>query len=413
MPKQAYLNKRKELQEKAQALINDNKAKEADEVMNEIKALDEAFEAQTKAQANLNALNRNTVIDIQNAGVNLNNAKVMDKTNAENITDEAEVYKNAFAKTLMKQTLDNKEQEVFDKINTVQNELQTTKQNGIVVPNTLMENIFKNVAESHPILNDLYNFGVKGDLSLLAEKSNQTDDTDKDLWVDEDTEGSEEGNANLEKITLSGCELTRGTLVSWKLKKMSIDAYLKYVIDKISEKIGNALAYGVLRGKGRPSSDDDFKEQPLGIISKLEKTTNTPKVIEYKDGDDLEEKIRNLISLVKGGYKQKACLYANSDFIWNTLAGIKDKNGRAYFITDYESGGVGRIFGIIVKEEDAMPDNTLLLGAVKDCYAYNINEDMSITQEDKTKKRHTYYQAYMLVDGAVLTDEGFAVLKKA
>lgn len=417
MPKQAYLNKRKELQDKAQGLIDEGKAKEAEDVMNEIKALDEAFEAEAKARANLQALNRSAVIDIENAGVSPTVTKFVDKIGTENITDEAEIYKNAFAKTLMNQVLDNKEQEVFDRLskplNPVNNgsQVQTTKTDGIVVPDTLQKEIFRVMGGTHPILNDVFNFDVEGELTLLVEKDEQN--RNKDLWTDEDDKSNDKKVSNLAKVTLSGCELSRGVTISWKLKKMSIEKFLEYVIESISEEMGDALAYAFIEGKGKAGVDDEFKSQPLGIMTALEAEADKPQIVEYDEDDNLEPLVRKCISKVKGKFASGACMYANHDYIWNTLMGIKDETGRAYFKTDYNSGGIGTIFGAIVKEEDAVPDNTMVFGNVKRCYAYNVNEAMSITQQDDTRTRTTFYSAYMLCDGAPKTTKGFSLLKKS
>lgn len=418
MPKQVYLNKRKELQDKAQGLIDEGKAKEAEDVMNEIKALDEAFEAEAKARANLQALNRTAVIDIENAGVALNGAKVIDKTSTENITDEAEIYKNAFAKTLMNRALDSKEQEVFDRLSqppVVENngnpQIQTTKTDGIVVPNTLQKEIFRVMGETHPILNDVFNFDVEGELTLLVEKDEQN--RNKDLWTDEDDKSNDRKVGNLAKVTLIGCELSRGTTISWKLRKMSIEKFLEYVIESISEEMGDALAYGFIEGKGKAGVDDGFKSQPLGIMTALEAETGKPQIVEYAEDGNLEPLVRKCISKVKGKFAKGACIYANHDYIWNTLMGIKDETGRAYFKTDYNSGGIGTIFGAIVKEEDAVPDDTMVFGNVKRCYAYNVNEAMSITQQDDTRTRTTFYSAYMLCDATPKTTKGFSALVKS
>ena len=63
---------------------------------------------------------------------------------------------------------------------------RSTKTDGIVIPNTLQEEIFRTVGEEHPILNDVFNFDVPGELSLLIEKSEEKQN--KDLWTDETDE---------------------------------------------------------------------------------------------------------------------------------------------------------------------------------------------------------------------------------
>lgn len=79
---------------------------------------------------------------------------------------------------------------------------------------------------------------------------------------------------------------------------------------------------------------------------------------------------------------------------------------------DVTLGGVGRIFGLVVKEEDGMKDGEVLFGNVSKGYAVNINENMTMYNEDHIKSRTTDYMGYALVDGDVLTTKAFALLKK-
>ena len=288
---------------------------------------------------------------------------------------------------------------------------RSTKTDGIVIPNTLQEEIFRTVGEEHPILNDVFNFDVPGELSLLIEKSEEKQN--KDLWTDETDEKKKKKIGELEKLTLGACELPKGITITWKLKKMSIDKFINYIIKKLSEKIGDSLAYGFINGKGKPGVDDVHKPQPLGIITAINSEKDKPQVVTYSKDDNLEPLIRRTISKVSGKFAKGACIYANHDYIWNVLMDIKDKTGRAYFKTDYSTGGIGTIFGAIVKEEEAVPNDTMIFGNVNKCYAYNVNETISIEQEDNKKKRTTYYGAYMLCDGAPKTTKGFAILKKA
>ena len=411
--KEVYLEKRHELETKAQALIDEEKTEEAQRVLDEIKVLDDNFEIQAKAQANLNALKEKPVLNLQNVSHPKNPGQKIDTFAAPDPVDEAKVYEAAFAKNLMGRALNTRELEIFDKINLeFKNATQTTEQHAVLIPKTVQEKIFRKIGELHPVLNDVSGFNVKGDLPFLVDKET-TDAANKDLWTDEGTETPDKKDADFTEITLSGCELVKGITLSWKLKKMAIDDFLNYIVEKLSEKMGNALAYAFFNGKGKPGEEDEFKAQPLGVITALTKETSTPRVVTYSDSDDLEVKVRNAIAKVKSGYGKLVSIYANNDFIWNTLANIKDKNGRAYFVTDYNSGGVGRIFGLVVKEEDAVPADNMVIGAFNKCYIFNTNETMSITYQDESRKRQTFYSAYSIVDAAPLDLDGFAMLKKA
>ena len=102
MNKKQYEAKRTALMNEAQALINAGKAKEAEEKMNEVKALDEQWDAIAQAEANFRALNQEPKA--------MNPEKIEDSIADKNIVEAetpvakawaSEEYKNAWAKTLM------------------------------------------------------------------------------------------------------------------------------------------------------------------------------------------------------------------------------------------------------------------------------------------------------------------------
>ena len=193
---------------------------------------------------------------------------------------------------------------------------------------------------------------------------------------------------------------------------MSIDAFLPYITSKLAEKMGNALAKGIISGKGKPAQgDNSFKPQARGIKTVLEAEDNTPQVVTYTSEITYDD-LTTAMGKVKSGYSANACFYATNSTIWNQIAHIKDTTGRPIFIPDATLGGVGRLFGKIVKEEDAMKDGEILLGAINKGYIMNINEDMTIYTEDHIGDRATDYMGYAIVDGDVLTTKAFALIKK-
>jgi HK97 family phage major capsid protein len=81
-------------------------------------------------------------------------------------------------------------------------------------------------------------------------------------------------------------------------------------------------------------------------------------------------------------------------------------------IADPINGGVQRIFGIPVKEDDSITEGEVLLGAPSVGYLANVNKEMSIMSEEHVKPRTVDYCAYAIVDGGVLSAKAFALLKQ-
>lgn len=412
MTKKAYLEKRTALLGEAQALLDEGKLDEYKAKENEIKELDAKFDAIAKAQANMNALAGNAVVaDLTNLGVQVNGATSAGAigVGAGTKTDEATQYRTAFAKHLMGMPMAKEESEVFDRINTeFRNTVQTAATHTVLVPETVKAGIWKEIGEAHPILDDMAMTFVQGDLTINKE----TTAGDDGEWYDENTETAE-SDVGFGELNLTGCELAKDITVSWKMKKMSIDAFLAYITTKIAEKMGNALAKGVVEGKGKPGEGDTFKAQPRGIAVALEAESNTPQIVTYTDVAPVNYKtLTAALAKIKSGYLKGAAIYAKNTMIWNTLANILDEIGRPMFVPDVTGGGVGRLFGLTVKEEDGVSDNEILIGNVAKGYAINVNENMTMYQQDNVKKRTTDYMGYAIVDGDVVTTKAFVLIKK-
>lgn len=413
MNKDKYLKARQELLMKAEGLIAEGKLEEVKDIRSQIEKLDNDFEAAAKAMADINALKGSAVgfEALDKGNVVVPSAVVVGDMTPVKAVSESDMYKNAFAKTMMGLELGADEKVVFDKINTeFRATVQTAATHTVLVPETTRDAIWQEIGEAHPILAALPMTFVKGDLTIIRETTAVTDGA----WTDEDT-ATAETNVGFGELNLTGCELVKDITVSWKLKKMSVDAFLAYISSKIAEKMGNALAKAVVEGLGKPGEGDTHKAQPLGIAVALEAEDDTPQVVTYNTTDDKfdYEKLVDAFAVIKSGYLSGAEIYAKNSVIWGLLAKLKDSDGRALLIPDVTAGVVGRIFGTPVKEEDAVSADEILVANVRQGYAMNVNENMTMYQEEHVKARTTDYMGYMIVDGAPITTKAFALIKKS
>lgn len=418
MTYEQYLEKRNALFTEAQVFLDEGKLKEAKAKEEEIKKLDAQYDEVAKARANMQALNASPVVKpLENLGVNVSGGTSLEAVDAiPKVTDEAEVYRVAFAKSMLGQRLTADEQTVVDKVNADfrrSNEavMQTTSEAALLIPETVREGIWREMGELHPILADLEMTFVPGDFTIIKENADSLS-TDA-AGYDEADEVGDEDTVSLGEINLTGCELAKAVTVSWKAKKMAIDAFLAYITSKISEKMGNALAKWAVSGKGKPGTTDTFKAEAYGIKTRIAAETDTPQVLTYSDDDPISyTKMTAAMAKIKSGYLSGAVIYAKNDVIWNKLANIVDGIDRPMFVPDPASGGVGRLFGLTVKEEDAVGDDEILIGNVKKGYVMNANENISMYQEDHVKARQTDYMGYAIVDGDVLTTKAFVLIQE-
>lgn len=404
MNREQYLQQRTELMNRAQAHIDAGELEEAEGIMNEVKELDKEYERAATAVANIRALKNNVPVPAGIQNIMTGTGSIIEQTedkNPEELSVNSSTYREAFFNRLMGNEVTNEQERVFANVNPNIQNTMTGASTPVVVPTTTSSKIWRKVGELYPFYQDCFKMSVKGNFELIKEK------TSPDAkWYDEAT-ATEDGEEDLEKYQLTGCELARSIDVSWKLKKMSMDDFESYIVEKMAKKMGAALGYASVQGKGKPTAAE-HKPEPLGVATALQTAGNEKRIVEYTTAPTYAN-LTALFSKVKSAYKKT--VYATNDFIWSVLANIKDKNDRPYFIPDTTAGGVGRLFGAVVKEDDSVPADMLLLGDAS-AYTMNFNEDMTLDTEENKKKRTTSYLGYAIADGAPEDLDAFALLKK-
>lgn len=413
MKYEEYLNQRRELENEAQALIDDGKIDEATEKMNAINDLDAKWDAVAKAQANMTALSAEqriqnvqnlTNADVKNGvaagGVSFAPVAQMSKDDEMKDLFESEDYKNAWAKAMMGKNLTAAETDVFEKVNAY---VHTTENTGSVIPKTVASGIWDMIEEMYPLWDDVQKTYVKGAYTALVGE----DSTDA-KWYDEAT-ATEDGKETIGEMALTGCELSRSVTISWKLREMSIEDFIPYIQRKLARKMGAGLGYGASHGKGKPTGSE-YKPEPLGIVTALKKETDKPQVGEYVKGSLGYTDLTTARSKVKVGGNELN-IYANSTTIWSELANVKDANGRPIFIPDPVNGNVFRILGMVVKEDDSMNDGEVLLSSPFVGYLANVNKEMSVMVEEHIRTRTADYCGYAIVDGGPTSTKAHALLE--
>jgi HK97 family phage major capsid protein len=418
MTREQYLEKRNALLAEAQAFLNEGKVDESKAKMKEVEELDTKYDEIAKTRANMQALAGNAVVqEVSNLGVQVTPVAGQGFVPlAPQVVDRQDQYKTAFAKLMMGQRVTTEEQNLVDEINAdfrKSNTTQTTTQGALLIPETVKEGIWKEIGEAHPIVADVAMTFVPGDFTIIKESSTSLS-TDAAAY-DEATEVGDSDNLVFGELNLTGCELAKAVTVSWKAKKMTVEAFLTYITTKIAEKMGNALAKWIVEGLGKPGVGDVFKAQAYGIAVRLEGETDTPQIVTYDPSTDPIDytKMTSAMAKLKSGYLAGSAIYAKNDVIWNYLANITDEIGRPMFVPSVADGGVGKLFGLTVKEEDAVSTNEILIGNVKQGYVMNANENISMYQEDHVKARTTDYMGYAIIDGDVLTTKAFVLIKRA
>ena len=410
MNKEQYLAQRKALLDEAEALLKDGKTEEANAKMKDVESLDNKWEDVKLSNANMNALKDKTkAADLENESKEIKGGTLVEST-IDKKEDEKGGYQDAWAKVMQGKKLSDKEQKLFDKVNFEFNNAYThdTTNTSVLIPETVVAGIWKRATESYPLLADAKKFNVKGTLTLKKHTAINSGDA---AFYAEGTDTEDEQNAFAE-ISLSGCELAKSITVSWKLRTMATEEFIPFIIDELGERVGVALGNSMSTGGGASATP----REPQGIETTLLAETNTPQVVSYDPEattpDPLAyEDFTLALSKIHSSYLPGSSIYANNTTIWTQLANLKDGQGRPLFIPDVTSGGVGRMFGLVVKSDAGVTDGSVIIGNPNKGYIMNTNEPMSVATEEHVKARTVDYAAYTIVDGAVIDTKAFALIR--
>ena len=399
MIKEKYLETRAAMLEEAQNLINEGKIEEAATKRAEIEKLDVDFEEASKEQANLDALNNEDgkVADMKNLSVEEGGLKVVEKLENKNKVN----YEDVFAKVALQRDLNEDEVNLFNQMNPENVYTHNTTNTEVVIPETVIGGIIDTMQELHPILADVVPTRIKGTVKYVKRTGIPAGDAD---YYDEATATADEQNT-FGELTLNGKELSKAVTVTWKLQAMAIADFIPFITRELAERMGAAKAKAFVKGKG------DTK-YPQGVVTAIEAEASTPQKVSYKADGLTYKDITAAMAKIKSGYVSGAKIYANNATVWGTLANLMDGQQRPLFIPDVTVGGVGRIFGIPVMEEDAMGDGEILIGNMAAGYKENVSESMKLVTEQHAKQRTTDFVGYEVHDAGVIDEKAFAYLVK-
>lgn len=416
MEKEKYLATRETLLNESEQLTNDGKIEDAKAKVKEVETLDNQWEESKLLNANVEALRDKTKgIDMENASVNPQAARmvdsmVMDSVQNDAKADEKKLYENAWAKTMQGKTLESNEKKIFDKVNAEFSNAYThdTNNTSVLIPETVVAGIWKRATEMYPLLADVKKFNVRGTLTIKKHSGIAAGDA---AFYAEGTATADEQNTFAE-LTLSGCELSKAITITWKLRSMAVEEFIPFIQNELAERIGVALGTAVVKGKGPTATP----REPEGVETALLAEAGKPQVVEYDPEATTPIPLSYTmftaaIGKIHSSYLATAAIYASNATIWNQLANLVDGQGRPLFIPDVTAGGVGRMFGMVVKPDAGVTDGSIIIGNPLQGYVMNTNEPMSVATEEHVKIRTVDYAAYTIVDGGVLDTKAFALIR--
>lgn len=295
------------------------------------------------------------------------------KMEGRTFTLESEEYRSAFLKHLRREEMTEVEQRAFTFLTT-----NTTAP----LPKVMQNRIIDLICEAHPIVADVDTLHSGAAISIPVAKSIAAD-------AGKSAEGADSNDLQItmDNIDLSGEDYTADVEMSYKMAAMAIPAFEDYLIAKIAERLGAKLAQG--------------------IVAKIKEMMNSTNKV--SSGISYANLCAGFGELKRVG---AVVVYGTRKAIYNKLVGMVDSNKRPIFQNSIVEGVAGHLLGAVIKIEDAIGDNELLIGDPKK-FLQNAVVPVMIESEKNLKQHKFIYSGYTCQEGTLTDDKAFALVAES
>lgn len=294
---------------------------------------------------------------------------------------DSEVYRSAYFKRLLGKELTAEEERAFA-VSGVEGAL----------PVQTSEEIIKKLSQYAPMLDEITLLHVPGQVKFAVEgtKTSASGHTENaKITGDSDT---------LVTVSLGGYEVTKLIQVSKSVEKMTVASFESWLIDMITEMVGDKIEDLIFNGTGT--------SQAKGI-NKITYSTDKNNVVQVaKDTAITADNIRSLIALLPGGYDKGAKMYMRKATLFNRIMGLQD-NAKHDLVR--EVNGVYYVYGYEVKLSDKAPENEVIFGNAKK-YVGNLAEEINVTKQFDIDTNSNKYLGCAMFDGKPAIEEAFVKL---
>lgn len=272
----------------------------------------------------------------------------------------------------------------------------TTSNTDEVVPVELNNEIISLIDGSTALFADVTRDTMRNQYELIRHKSIDKGDA---ATTNEGVAPTDEEQNTFDRITLTGQEIKKRVTLSRKMMIQSIDSFRTYITREVSARCGVA-ANGIVLAR--------LVDMTLGMASANKITCAAAGTLAKAD-------FLTAFGLLKtyGNAAPKgARVYANQQTIWNSIAAVEDAQKRSYFVNEKDEDPTveGRIFGSVVKREDALEDGVILIG-YPDLFRGNLFDGVTVEAVKLTDGSwNTAIDGYMLYDGGLAVPEAFVQL---
>lgn len=401
MNKEQYLELRNGLYTEAENLINEGKIEEGQAKMNEITDLDNRFENEAKAFANLNALKDNVRVtnlnNLSNGPIAGNTISTFGENNSEDFSNTVE-YRKAFMNYVTKGI------SIPGEFKNVAGPTKTTDV-GEMIPETVLSKIIEKMEATGMILPLVTRTSYKGGLTIPTSTVKPTA-----TWVAESAT-SDKQKKTTGSITFAYHKLRCAISNSLEVDTMALPVFETTFINNVVEAMTKALELSIISGTG--------SGQPKGI---LKETVAEGQNIDVAAGGKLE--YQTLISAEAAlplAYENGAVWFMTKK-TFMSFVGMVDTNGQPIARVNYGINGQAdrSLLGRRVVLNDYMDSYADTVEADKivaflfnpSDYVLNTNLNMTIKRYEDNDTDDLVTKALMLADGKVVDKNSLVTITK-
>lgn len=404
--KEEYLNYRKTMLDEAEQMINEGKIEEGNAKLEDVKELDEDFEAFAQTKANLAALSgAQPQVNLENlmgnSSVQGAVIAVTDNNNpGQDMYDSLE-YRNAFMNNVIHGT------PIPERFKN-SNENTKTTDVATVIPTTTMNKIIEKLETVGRIYAKVTKTAFKGGLAIPTSTVKPVAS-----WVAEG-KGSDRQKKTTGKITFNYYKLRCAISMSIETQTMALSAFEAKFVENVTTAMIKAIEQGIFTGTGSTGG------QMTGFLT--ETVTDDKKVMITKAGKITYKDLCAAEAALPEEYENGAEWYMRKATFFNQIAAMTDSNGQPVARVNVGINGkpVYNILGRPVNFTQYMPayadtvEADTIVACIYDMSAYVINTNLAMTvkryEDNETDDQVT--KAIMIVDGKSTENESLVEIVK-
>ena len=312
-------------------------------------------------------------------------------------------YRSAFFKNLLGQQLTAVEDAAFKRAMAIAekrtSEFNTVSNAAAVLPTTTFNEVVKKARTMGGLISVCRGFNLPTKIAIPVGTP-----ASKASWHQEGQAVDSE-KATVTTVSFSGYEILKVFSISAAAKRMSIDAFERYIIDELNACVMECIADALVNGEGTTEG--------TGLES-ITWTAGT-NAVEYANGStpDYADFVAAM-ALLKRGYSQGAKWAMNNATLYTHVYGVVDSNGRPIFIADPKNESIGYILGRKVVIDDNIADGDIYLGNFN-YMGYNLAEGIviEVSRESSFRSGLIDYRALAVADCKPIVTEAFVKLQEA